>query len=135
MKATVMYLDLSDRMTRAINATHTGDETTEGWSSAFGKIYMNAKYKGEYHPARSVGMLVEVAQVEAADAEDIWVALQNMNGPWGDGESTRGGEIAPVQIQKVRVRQERSMDVGDVIVWEDGKVEAVASCGFTPAEI
>lgn len=116
----VWYLNLSNEQIDEINSV--------GWSSEIGGIYLKAQHgKGEaIKAAKAKGLYVKVALVQAEDAEDVWTGLQNIDYSWhslvGSGRS--------VAMKLCAKAPGRSMDVGDIIVWEDGKVEVVASIGF-----
>lgn len=114
----VWYLNLTDEQIDEINSV--------GWSSEIGGIYLKAQGgKGEAIKAAKVkGLYKKVALVQAEDAEAVWMGLQNIDSNWQDAEN--GGLVAELQ----EAASKRSMDVGDIIVWEDGKVEIVASVGF-----
>jgi len=109
MKAKVFYIYLTRKMVDDINA--------DGWDSPLGGSYLAAK-KGDRSLA-PVQMIQLAAEVQADDAEDIWIALQN-----GVGAKSKA-EI----INRTEAGQ-RSMDIGDFIEWEDGKIERCDSIGF-----
>lgn len=112
MKASVYYVNLNDNHRLALNSG--------GWNGPEGQAYLNAR-DGDYQDAQRLGMLDEVAVVQANDAEDIWVALQN-------GVNHKAG-LVTFETRKERIR---SMDLGDLVFWEDGRVERVAGSGFKP---
>lgn len=58
------------------------------------------------------------------DGEQAWVAMQNVYRSWSERGVVRCLTAFP-----------RSMDVGDVVKWADGRMERCASCGFEPIKI
>jgi hypothetical protein len=112
--ATVYYIDLSDQQAAEIN--------TSGWGTLVGKAYWEAR-SGRHADAIKFGMIKPAAKMQASSAEQVWQAMQNINEPWSDNEFI-------VPLGTIR----RSMDVGDVIVWENGKVECCADFGFKKLE-
>lgn len=111
MRAEVFYVQPTDDHIATINA--------EGWSCPVGLAYLEGQ-RGNYALAKEHGMLVSAADVIAENAEEIWVALQNG---------------IPRQSTATIVRsmpKRRSMSVGDLIVWADGRAETCASIGFEP---
>lgn len=104
MKARIFYVKLTDEMYDEINSAK-GD----GWSTPAGKQYLTARH-GKAEDLRA-DMFEEVTDMDVSNAEDAWVALQNI--------TAEGNGI-----------DNRSMDVGDLVVWEDGRIERVAACGF-----
>lgn len=111
MRAEVFYVQLSDAQIATINA--------DGWSCPTGLAYLESQ-RGNYALAKEHGMLVSAAEVVAENAEEIWVALQN-------GIPQRSTATIIRSMPK-----RRSMSVGDLIVWADGRAEACASIGFEP---
>lgn len=111
MKAEVFYVQPTDDHIATINA--------EGWSCPVGLAYLDGQ-RGNYALAKEHGMLVSAAEVIAENAEQIWIALQN-------GIPAR----SPATIIK-SIPRRRSMSVGDLIVWADGRAETCASIGFEP---
>ena len=111
MKATVYYIELTRAQVDMLNA--------EGWGSTIGKAYLAAK-DGKID-SLNFDLLVKAATFEFADsAEHIWISLQNGNEPW-----------TSLDFITAHITRARSMDVGDIIVWEDGTRERCASVGFT----
>jgi hypothetical protein len=109
MKATVYYVRLTDAQRDDINAN--------GWNCPVGMAYHRAK-------AGVVGLdnfdLFELAAtMEAKDAEEVWLQTQNGVEPW----FRKNGIVRHATFP-------RSMDVGDIIVWEDGSRERCAPVGF-----
>jgi hypothetical protein len=92
-----------------------------GWSSPLGLRYLAAK-DGKID-AESATMFREAARLDAADLDDsaerIWLTMQNDAIGWSELPYIECSTDFP-----------RSMDVGDLIVWEDGTVERCASYGF-----
>lgn len=66
------------------------------------------------------GYKIVAEDIEASDAEDVFERLQNFDLPW------------PSMIfdGKLHVARERSMSIGDLIVWEDGMIDQTDSFGF-----
>ena len=121
MKATVYYIDLTEEMVKEINAPTDGPNG--GWTSPAGLAYLNAK-EGKIG-LMNFDLLVPVATLEdPTDAEEVWTKLQNFETNW----------VERLDVAALRGKNERSMDVGDLIIWEDGKRETVAGCGFKTVE-
>ena len=100
MKATVYYIEL--------NKAQVDDLNAKGWDSPIGKAYLAAK-DGRID-STNFDLLVKAAIFEFADsAEAIWTTLTYIT---------------------CHTPFPRSMDVGDIIVWEDGTCERCASTGF-----
>ncbi len=112
MKATVYYIELNKGQVDALNAN--------GWGSDIGKAYLAAK-DGRID-STNFDLLVKAAtMLEATSAEHVWLTLQNRDEPWRNS----------IHVTAL-IDFARSMDVGDIIVWEDGTRERCASVGFTP---
>lgn len=109
MKAEVFYVQPTDDHIATINA--------EGWSCPVGLAYLEGQ-RGNYALAKEHGMLVSAVEIEALNAEEIWVALQN------------GVPRASAATIIRSMEKRRSMCVGDLIVWADGRAETCASFGF-----
>lgn len=115
MKATIYYVHLTEEQGDELN------QSDDGWSSPIGKRYLAAK-DGRID-GTNFDLLVKAATMEAENAEEVWLALQNHDRPW----HTWIGVACHTDFP-------RSMDVGDIIVWEDGKRSRCAGCGFEPVE-
>ncbi len=112
MKATVYYVDLTESQRDELNAL--------GWDSRIGKAYLDAR-AGRID-STNFDLLTKAATFEfAVKAENIWVALQNGAEPW-----------TTLDYITAHTKFARSMDVGDIIIWEDGTRERCASVGFEP---
>lgn len=112
MKATVYYIELDKEQVKALNA--------EGWGSTIGKAYLAAK-DGRID-STNFDLLAKAATFDdAPSAEHIWVSMQNREKPW-----------MSLAFLTCHTPFPRSMDVGDIVVWEDGTRERCASTGFTP---
>ncbi len=112
MKATVYYIEMTKAQIDELNAS--------GWDSTIGKAYLAAR-DGKID-ATNFDLFVKAASFEfAASAETIWIGLQNGAEPW----TTLTYITAHTQFP-------RSMDVGDIIIWEDGTRERCISVGFEP---
>lgn len=117
MKATVYYIELTRAQVDELN--------DQGWDSQIGKAYMNAK--AGMIDATNFDLLVKAATVVCAPgAEAIWVAMQNGQESWTT--------LNPAYIT-CHTAFPRSMDVGDIIIWEDGTRERCASTGFETIEV
>lgn len=118
MKATVYFIELTNEQVREINVS--------GWSCPIGQTYLAAKY-GKADDASMAALLKPAAAVsDAASSEDIWTRLQN---------GVRWPSWTTQPNVQALTSQPRSMDVGDLIVWEDGRQERCASVGFEPASV
>jgi len=115
MQATIFYLNLSDEDTDVINGPEGG------WGCPIGKSYMSAKMDGVVD-ARAGQMYGRAAVVNVKNAETAWMALQNVTDSWAD-------RLDDERIL-VRLDERRSMDVGDVVSWDDGRCERVCVMGF-----
>lgn len=113
MKATVFFIELSDSDRNAINGA--------GWSSEVGQAYLAAK-DGKVD-ASNVHLFKKAAtlSINKMNSESVWTRLQNVHESWTD-----------CGIIQCHTNFPRSMDVGDVIVWENGTMERCASVGFEP---
>ncbi len=109
MKATIFYVELTHAQHDELNAG--------GWGSQIGKAYLAAR-DGKIDFA-NFDLFVKAATMEASGPEAIWLAMQNRDKPW-----SMNPDITSY------TRFSRSMDVGDIIVWEDGKRERCVSVGF-----
>jgi hypothetical protein len=122
MKATVYYIELTAEQVREINV--------DGWGCPAGQAYLAAKHgkaPAGVDPASVAALLKPAAIIgDAKTAEDIWTRLQN-------GVRLPSWTMQPGVVQLTQ--QPRSMDVGDLIVWEDGRQERCASMGFEPASV
>jgi len=110
MKATVYYIDnMSDEFYKTVNEY--------GWDCDLGRKY-HAAQKGEVSYEDPI--YVKAAETSAYNgAEDIWSALQNVGLPWNERQ-----EVKPF------LTRPRSMDIGDIIVWANGRKEIVDYVGF-----
>lgn len=111
MKATVYYVDLTDEQRDEINGPNGG------WGCDTGRAYLAAK-DGTFNETTRP-FFVKAATLEAGNNEQIWTRLQNLHRGWDEDPEIECHTTFP-----------RSMDVGDLIVWEAGGVERCASCGF-----
>lgn len=114
MKASVYYVDVPENL------------FLSSWDTPVGKAYLDAK-RFKYQDAAVLGLVNKIATVEVADdktgdwaAEDVWMFFQN------------GVKLKTTTrvLSLNRTVKRRSMDVGDLIVWENGVVQAVDSVGF-----
>lgn len=113
MKATAYYVKLTPEMVAEINDPESG-----GWASPAGRAYMEAKV-GPFN----ADAMEAVAILNVDSAEQVWMTLQNHKAHWSANDNY------DVLVQ-VLSETKRSMDVGDVVVWEDGRMERVAGMGF-----
>lgn len=109
MKATIFYVQITEAQRDELNAG--------GWGSQIGQAYLNAR-DGQID-FTNFDLFVKAATMDAPRAENIWIAMQNGHEPW-----TMHPEITS------HTKFARSMDVGDIIVWENGTRERCASTGF-----
>jgi len=110
MKATVYYIELTEAQRGRLNHL--------GWDSTIGKAYLAAR-KGRID-ATNFDLLVKAATMEFADsAEHVWTALQNREEEWTTLDFITCHTTFP-----------RSMDIGDIIVWENGSRQRCATVGF-----
>lgn len=120
---TVIYLEMTDAQIAEVNA--------KGWDgSEIGKLYMAASFKYEdianIKAAQAARLYKPIVSVEAENAEQVWVALQSLDSHWS--ETIGASPVRPL-INHFHGKA-RSMNVGDIIVWQDGEAEVVASAGF-----
>lgn len=114
MKATVYYIELTEAQQDELNA--------QGWDSKIGKAYLNART--DKIDATNFDLLVKAATLDVEGAEIVWRRLQNLDDAgWAKKAYVRCHTEFP-----------RSMDIGDIIVWEDGSRERCAPIGFEPIE-
>ena len=114
MKATVYFIEL--------NADQTYELNDLGWDSNIGRAYLRAK-AGKID-STNFDLLVKAASFEdTPNAEHVWVALQNFAAPW-----------TTLKFIAAHTKFTRSMDVGDIIVWEDGARQRCADVGFETIE-
>lgn len=120
MKATVYYIRLSDEQVKTINK--------EGWDSELGAQYLAAK-DGKISPANR-DLFEKAAVLNVPTAEAAWVFLQNVVTPWPEKTEGRLDTLLSVETDFPR-----SMDIGDLVVWEDGRrIERCATVGFEDFE-
>lgn len=118
MRATVWFLNLPNEIVEAVNE--------KGWlASPLAEIYLRLRSstKREFvttdvRTALASGLYTLAHIGEADDAETLWNRLQNVDSSWAAEHRSMNGQV-------------RSMDVGDMIVWEDGRTDVCASIGFT----
>ncbi len=110
MRATVYYIELTDDERRELNNT--------SWSSPIGIAYLAARDGRIDDTNRHLFKAAAVIN-NVYGAEDVWQALQNADRPWTE----RSNVLCLTDFP-------RSMDVGDLIRWEDGRMERCASLGF-----
>ncbi len=112
MKATVYFIEL--------NKAQIDDLNAGGWGTTIGKAYLAAK-DGKID-STNFDLFIKAATFEAPpSAEHIWISLQNHEKPW-----------MSLAFLTCHTPFPRSMDVGDLVVWEDGTRERCAAAGFTP---
>lgn len=114
MKATVFYVELTDDQVKDLNSN--------GWGSDIGRAYMSAKDGRITEDNRR--LFRRAADLDAKENEEVWRRLQN--GMHNHGVWRADPDIA------CRTGFPRSMDVGDLIFWEDGRIERCAAMGFEP---
>ena len=112
--AFVWMLELSDEQRAVVNA--------KGWGgSIVGKLYMGASSndpKG-IKEAFIAGLYKKKAVVTADNANEVWQLANSFEKSW-----LENSKVMPL------VDKARSMMVGDLIIWDNGKIESVASFGF-----
>lgn len=109
MKATVYYIDITEEQRKELNI--------QGWDSAIGRRYMAAR-NGDID-FENMDLVTKAATLDAQDGEEIWTLLQNGTRPWFLNQGIECHTTFP-----------RSMGVGDLICWEDGRVERCRHIGF-----
>lgn len=110
MKAFIYYID-------NMTADFCDEINEKGWECELGRKYFEAK-RGSVPYTDNIYILAAVTDA-FENAEEIWTAMQNHFNTWSSKREIRCLTDAP-----------RSMDVGDIIVWKDGKVEHCAPVGF-----
>jgi hypothetical protein len=115
MRATAYFVKMTDAMYTEINS--------QGWDSEAGRRYHDAKEGKSFDR----DMFEATATVDVEDAEEAWMLLQNMQGPWDANEDYN-------RLVAVLSTNNRSMDVGDLVAWDNGVVERVIGCGFETVE-
>jgi len=113
MKATIFYIELTDKMYTTIKEN--------GWGCPMGRTYMDAK-EGVVDAATEE-LFQPAAVMEAETEEEIFFKLQNLDTPWTDRDDVECVTDFP-----------RSMSVGDRISWDDGRVMRCAIFGFEKVE-
>lgn len=115
--AVVYYIDLTEEQRAIINGPD-GD-----WSCPTGRGYLAAK-DGliDDHNAHFIRKAATVHRVTSA--EDVWLRLQNTSRAWDDADPT---------MLVCHTDFPRSMDIGDLILWQDGQLERCDRVGFEPA--
>jgi len=110
MKATVYYVELTEEQRSEINSV--------GWDCEVGKQYNAIRFDGRVDDSNR-HLLKKAATMNSTNSETVWCSLQNLEMSWFDKPEIECHTVFP-----------RSMDVGDVIVWEDGSAEMCCSVGF-----
>ncbi len=115
MKATVYFIELTEELREALN------KSDDGWDCPVGRAYLAAK-DGRIDGS-NFDMLIKAATGDFDNSEHAWKLMQN-GVVYADWSKT--------DLTAIRCYTEfpRSMDVGDIIVWENGWRERVAACGF-----
>ena len=117
MYASVYFVQLTAAQRDELNDRNNG-----GWGSELGQRYLAAK-DGQIDET-NFDLLELAATGGFSNAEDVWVRLQNVERSWDDSPANNNAGI------KCHTRQPRSMDVGDIVVWSDGRRERCADAGF-----
>ncbi len=119
MQATIYYVQLTNAQRDELNA-HPAS-----WVCPIGVAYLEARdgliHSGNFdllHRAATITVLDE-DKMDQRDNEEIWLLLQNVQRPWADRPNVECHTDFP-----------RSMDVGDIIVWEDGQRYRCLGTGF-----
>ena len=110
MKATVHFVELSEEQRQEIN--------DNGWGCEIGMAYMDIRFKGIVNETNR-HLFKKAAVMNSNSSETVWRSLQNLEMGWDAKREIECFTTFP-----------RSMDVGDVIVWEDGSAEMCCSVGF-----
>lgn len=113
MLALVKFITLTDEQSAEINAN--------GWSCPVGIAYLEATQKVNPVLALAMGLYTDAARI-AGDENFIFRALQNVDTNWRD--------LNPNSIICLTNRP-RSMMVGDLIVFDDGRCLICARYGWT----
>ncbi len=116
MKATVYYIELTEEQRVELNGIDDVRDSRIGWA------YVRAK-NGNVD-GTNFDLLVKAATMGAESAEQIWTALQNVFTSWSARDDIECHTVFP-----------RSMNVGDIVVWEDGRRESCADIGFETIEV
>lgn len=121
MKAEIHYVTMTDTDRDAINA--------DGWDCEIGQRYHDAQ-EGviglERSDAFHVAAVVDVDRLVGEErevghpVESIWVMMQNLDESWTVAQA----------VDEVKTDFARSMSVGDIIRFDDGKTFRCASAGF-----
>lgn len=109
MKAKVFFITLTDTERDAINMA--------GWESQIGQNYINAR-NGKINK-KNIHMFELAATTDQDYVEDVWFYMQNGDHEWCNARDIECHTTFP-----------RSMDIGDVIVWEDGRIERCSDRSF-----
>jgi hypothetical protein len=107
--ATAYFAYLNDARANEIDA--------KGWGCEVGRAFLTAK-AGAWNETNT-HLLKKVATMAAADAEAVWMSLRNLDRPWPKNPNI-----------ECHIDNPRSMDVGDLVMWEDGIIERMAGNGF-----
>lgn len=136
MKAKLYYLTLSDEQIAKVNS--------EGWGAIEG-CYLQASmgYDAQKQveavvAANAAGLYQFIGTVKTDTAEQVFKFTQNLSEIGWVEEGLGSGFLLGTEGEGLEKTgtcyAARSMMVGDVIVWENGKVEVCASCGFNNVE-
>lgn len=112
MKATVYFIELSKDQVDELNGSEGG------WDSKIGKAYLAAR-NGRID-STNFDMLKKAATLNADTDEQVWLALQNHEAPWSTNPDI-----------EAHLTFTRSMDIGDLIVWDSGIRARVENTGFS----
>lgn len=111
MKATIYYIFLTDAQRDVLNGPDGG------WGCKIGKAYQDARAGNLHSDARE--HFEKAATGKWEGSEHVWTSMQNMGPMWSNDARIECHTTFP-----------RSMDVGDIIVWEDGRTERCDTMGF-----
>lgn len=133
MKATAFFVKMTDDMVREINRPGSG-----GWDSEVGRrvqaaksgLLLNEPERAEDFEAAAIVEL-ETDEPSPAAADQVWVQLQNGHPELEDAFPVRGAWTSRRNVTNM-TKFSRSMDVGDLVVFEDGTVFRCKSIGFEP---
>jgi len=107
MRATVFFITLDDFQSAEVNA--------KGWGgSVAGRAYMEATCKANPVPALAWGMYQPAASGDFESADDAFRMLQNLETSW---------RWRWEHLIHCHTNRPRSMMVGDLVRWDDGRIE------------
>lgn len=112
MATKVFYIDLNREETNQLNADPLG------WGGELGSAYLKAK-DGKFDGNNIKLVRMSAVVLDDSDPEQVWTQMQNGALPWTSRQNIQCLTDFP-----------RSMDVGDLLLTEDGQVLRCATFGF-----